>query len=174
MIQINLFRISSDSKYIDIIIECPTGYHFNSMYIKRYDGEDIYEGWKNCSTLLSGTTTKETLRIATSAFGASTLFYGQFGVISDEIGGEEIPIAYAICSDINKIYTNLINSILKLKSCTKLDDTLYFKYMTLYAHSEAMRLNRYEDAERLYKTLNDLFSICGSSARSNVINSCNC
>ena len=44
MIQINLFRISSDSKYIDIIVECPENYHFNTLFIKRYDGEDDYEG----------------------------------------------------------------------------------------------------------------------------------
>lgn len=175
MIQISLFRVSSDSKYIDIIVECPEGYHFNSLFIKRYDGEGDYEGWKDCTNLLIGESNKEVLRIAIAAFGESTLFYSRFGVIWDgEEPQAEIEPRYAICSDINKVYANLLDSVLKLGSCTSLDDSLYFKYMTLYAHIEAMRLNRFEDAEKFYDIIKTLFAKCFASPRTQLKNSCNC
>ena len=37
MITINLLRISSDSKYLEFSVECPTNYKFNKLYIKKYD-----------------------------------------------------------------------------------------------------------------------------------------
>ena len=37
MIQINLLRISPDSKYLEFSVECPTNYRFNKLFIKKYD-----------------------------------------------------------------------------------------------------------------------------------------
>jgi hypothetical protein len=36
-IQINLLRISPDSKYLEFSVECPTNYIFNKLFIKKYD-----------------------------------------------------------------------------------------------------------------------------------------
>ena len=72
------------------------------------------------------------------------------------------------------MYANLLDSILQLRSCKSIDDSLYFKYMTLYAHIEAMRLDRFEDAEKFYDILKTLFSKCFVSPRTSVKNSCNC
>lgn len=37
MIQINLLRISPDSKYLEFSVECPINYKFNKLFIKKYD-----------------------------------------------------------------------------------------------------------------------------------------
>jgi hypothetical protein len=43
-ITINLLRISPDSQYIEFSVSCPTGYVFNKLYIKKYDGVGNYAG----------------------------------------------------------------------------------------------------------------------------------
>lgn len=41
MIQINLLRVSPDSKYLEFSVECPTNYIFNVLNIYRHGYENI-------------------------------------------------------------------------------------------------------------------------------------
>lgn len=154
MIQINLLRISPDSRYLEFSVECPTNYTFNQLYITRYEGNHIYGDTYDCSGLLVGTSTKEVMRIATSNFGTDiTMYKVEFGVTSSVEGAEAIDNSVALCSNINSVYANLLDMILKLNIGCVLPteyETLVRNYIFLYAHTEAMRLNRQQDAERFY------------------------
>lgn len=37
MIEIALLRVSADSQYLEMSVNCPTGYLFNTLYITKYD-----------------------------------------------------------------------------------------------------------------------------------------
>ena len=91
----------------------------------------------------------------------------------------EIPETTGICSNVNFVYQNLLNPILGLTNCcvdATTYDTLMRNYMILYAHQEAMRLERYTEAEYFYGIIWNLFDNCGGSQRSGTLitNPCNC
>lgn len=181
MIHINLLRVSTDSKYLEFSVECPTDYRFNLLYITRYNvltKED--DDTKDASALLQGTTNKEVMRIATSAFGSEvTMYKVEFGVASINPGDPEIENAVGMCSNINFVYANLLDLVLTFTDCciSATDyDNLDRNHMILYAHQEAMRLQRYVEAKYFYDIIWNLFVSCGPTTRqSNIINKpCNC
>jgi len=202
MIQINLLRISPDSKYLEFSVECPTNYLFNKLFIKKYDAIPINSTddlWRDVSHLLQRTSTKEIMRISTEALSgfqiepgvdgnlASTLFYVQFGVewIEPTPGNPTLPVplipdVIGVTSDVNKVYILLKDYLLNLDArCITTNDyqTLIRNYMFLYAHLEAMRLERFDDAEMFYDIIKKQFiswSPWLRSDNSRVLNDCNC
>lgn len=201
MIQINLLRISPDSKYLEFSVKCPTNYLFNKLFIKKYDAIPIDSNddlWRDVSHLLQRTSTEEIMRISTEALSgfpiepdingnmASTMYYVQFGVewIEPNPGNPTLPVptiedVIGVTSDVNKVYILLKDYILNLDLlCNNPDDynTLLRNYMFLYAHTEAMRLERFDDAEMLYDILKKSFSKCGykRSDGFRILNTCNC
>lgn len=181
MIQINLLRISTDSKYLEFSVECPAGYNFNLLYIARYNVKTAtYDTTKDCSPLLQGTTQKEIMRIATSAFGSDvTMYKVTWGVAAINPSDPQISPETGICSNVNFVYQNLLTSVLGLtKCCLKSTEyeTLLRNHMILYAHQEAMRLERYTEAEYFYGIIWNLFDNCNGAQREGtlVTNPCNC
>lgn len=181
MIQINLLRVSTDSQYIEFSVECPAGYNFNLLYIARYNvSTATYDTTKDCSSLLLGNTQKEVMRIATSAFGTDvTMYKVTWGVAPIAPESPELSPETGICSNVNFVYQNLLNSILGLTNCCitpETYDTLMRNHMILYAHQEAMRLERYTEAEYFFGIIWNLFDNCTGSARggSMITNPCNC
>jgi len=181
MIQINLLRVSPDSQYLEFSVECPTGYRFNTLNVIRYEPvTGTVDASLDLSGLLQGTTTKEIMRIATSAIDPDvTMYEVEFGVAP--INGEDPPIenATGVCSNINFVYANLLDLVMSFTNCCISDtqyDNLDRNYMILYAHQEAMRLERYNDAKYFYSIIWNLFVSCGPTVRqSNIINKpCNC
>jgi len=185
MIEINLLRISPDSKYLEFSVECPINYLFNKLFIKKYDMKPIDSNddlWRDCSNILQRTSTKEVMRISTTAlsglsltpdqFGnsASTIYYVQFGAEWVEPNPESptlpiptIPDVIGVASDINKVYSILKDHILNLDAdCIKQEDyqTLIRDYMFLYAHLESMKLERFDDAEMFYNIIKQSFASC--------------
>jgi len=185
MIQINLLRISPDSKYLEFSVECPTGYVFNQLSIWRYILNGEYDTLIDASALLMSATQKEVIRIDTGALGsvdngsAVTMYKVEFGVTAIDEGSPEIENIIGICSNVNFVYENLLDLILKINkgciSCTEYD-LLSRNYMFLYAHIEAMRLERFEEAEKFYDIIYNLFTNCGPTSRSNTTytKSCGC
>ena len=180
MIQINLLRISPDSQYLEFSVECPMDYTFNQLYITHYISEGEYDNTIDCSYLLGGTSQKEVIRIAVASFGTPISMYKvEFGVTSDIEGAPAIDNVVGVCSNVNFVYENLLDLILKLKKkCVSNSeyDILDRNHMFLYAHTEAMRLQRYEDAETFYDIIMSLFSNCGAETRqtSTYTPSCGC
>lgn len=169
MIQINLLRISPDSQYLEFSVECPMDYTFNQLYITHYISEGEYDNTIDCSYLLGGTSQKEVIRIAVASFGTPISMYKvEFGVTSTVEGAPLIDNVVGICSNVNFVYENQLDLILRLKKgCISDNDynILDRNHMFLYAHLEAMRLQRYEDAEIFYDILMNLFNNCGPTGR---------
>lgn len=202
MIAINLLRISPDSKYLEFSVECPTDYLFNKLFIKKYDAIPLNENddlWRDCSHLLQRTSTKEIMRISTEALSgfqiepdidgnlASTVYYVQFGAewVEPTPGNPTLPVptvadVIGVASDVNKMYIILKDYLLNLDArCITAQDyqTLIRDYMFLYAHIEAMRLERFDDGEMFYDIIKKQFSSCPPAQRSNnprLLNTCNC
>lgn len=224
MITINLLRISPDSQYLEFSVECPINYLFNKLFIKKYDAVPVSSTdnlWRDCSNLLQRTSTKEIMRISTTAlsglplepdqFGnsASTMYYVQFGaaiditqanykgqwvvgttynlsdivlnngsyytcLVAGTIGNPvtdtavwQLSIAQpdvtGVASDVNRVYLILKDKLLNLNvHCIDQDDyqDLIRDYMFLYAHTEAMKLERFSDAEMFYNIIKKSFVSC--------------
>lgn len=189
MIHINLLRISTDSQYLEFSVECNVDYIFNQLYITRYNvltkNDDPP---KDASSILSGTTNQEIIRISTAALGIGneanvSMYKVEFGVI--RIGSlidpqnPEIDNVIGICSNINFVYANMLDLVMNLTNCCISQseyETLSRNHMILYAHQEAMRLERYSEAKYFYDIIWKLFTNCGVTPRQQNItnNPCNC
>jgi len=181
MIHINLLRVSTDSQYLEFSVECPTDYRFNLLYITRYNVRTkLNDITKDASSLLLGNSNQEIMRIATSALGDDvTMYQVEFGVEAINSNDPQIPNVVGICSNINFVYANLLDLVMSFTSCciSQADyDKLDRNHMILYAHQEAMRLERYTEAKYFYDILWSLFTNCGPTVRQrNVVNTpCNC
>src|ERR1035437_5683557 len=164
MISINLLRISPDSKYLEFSVECPINYKFNKLYIKRYsnsqifpiiDASNLYVEQNNELAL------KHVMRINVTALGGTGMFQIEFGATQVDTAGilPNLDII-GICSDINNVYDYLLNKILKLNvRCIdeKNFHNLTQNYLFLYAHTEAMRLEYFDEAAKFYDILSKNF-----------------
>ena len=177
MIEITLLRISPDSQYLDIIAECPSGYRFDNLQVYSYLGDNVYDTPVDCTEIYTTGTTKQVLRIKTSSFGENVKIYKvEFGATPADVTYPVLSdVAY--CSNVNFVYENLLDLILNLKNnCINDSDyeTLNRNHLILYAHMEAMRLNRFREAELFYDIIWNMFSNCGIQARRTGIFTSNC
>jgi hypothetical protein len=115
------------------------------------DGSALYD------TNEAHTLTNQTIRIATSALGAETTMYKVEFRANITPGTEETQLtAVAMCSNVNFVYASLLDLVLRFTSCciSQNDyDTLDRNHMILYAHQEAMRLERFTEAKFFYDIL---------------------
>ena len=180
MIEISLIRISPDSKYLDIIVERSSEYRFNTLNVYRYLGNSEYADPVDCSSIYDHSKTKQVLRIAANSFGSDiTMYKVEFGLAPDAEGVPEVENEVAYCSNINFVYENMLDLALNIKNDCITDseyDTFNRNHAILYAHTEAMRLSRFREAEMLYDIIWNLFSNCGPAGRrSNLYNKpCGC
>lgn len=196
MIQINIARISPDSKFLELDLLCPADYYFNKLYIKKYDfiplpsttdefGNTVEDdGWRDWTTLLSQNTTNEILRIETQLLcpdytlvpdnngnTCSTMFYIQVGVIYDGIitPAPSLADVVCVCSDVNRVYDLLKDMILNLDTLC-ITESKYLEllrnYQFLFAHIKAMENYRSDEAELFYDLIKKSFASC-STLRSN-------
>lgn len=189
MIQINLLRVSPDSKYLEFSVECPTNYIFNVLNIYRHGYENINsypinsEGWVDASAVYSQTSTKEIIRINTDIFGGSGLYKVEFGVEWTSTTTSE-PVdpcngklsdnpTFAMCSDVTFVYEYIIGQLTSSAcKCGDVSDEVKRIHAILYGHEEAMRLEKWIDAINFYETLESNLSIC-KSTRTNSNCGCN-
>lgn len=162
------------------------------------NGNPTDDGWRDLSHLLAGTGVKELMRISTLALSnlfnnntqltitpdangnsASTMFYVHLGVWDyNDAGLDAIPDVISAVSDVNNVYAMLKDDILNLDvNCINQTDfqKLMRNYMFLYAHTESMKLERFDDSELFYDIIKKSFSSCQTNQRSTrTINNCNC
>lgn len=196
MIQINLLRISPDSKYLEFSVECPANYRFNTLSIKKFDyltttGYPTNSGgFVEAGNLYKKTSTKEVMRIATSIFGGTGMFQVVFKVSWEGVGEEPLYAdgtklsdkeTIGVCSDVNNIYEYLLQCLLNLDSkCSSLTNDTRRAFILLFAHQEAMRLERIDEAENFYEKAAEFYNIlknnftnCTATNRLNT-NNCGC
>lgn len=175
MIEIENLRVSPDGAYIEVIANCPAGYHFNRFEIKRYNRpEDAENAWQDLVSVVEADCVRLVKRISVGigVLGTvSTMFYVNLGIIIDnyvEGVSPEPETVIACCSDVTTFYFAIHD---KLQSLSTQEiplvefDLLMRGYMNLWAHQETMRLERYDDAERYYTRLTDFVTETGYEKR---------
>lgn len=93
-----------------------------------------------------------------SAFGTDvTMYKVVFGAAPEpESEFTELLTMTGLCSNINFVYANLLDLIMAFTDCCISDfdyDNLDRNHMILYAHTEAMRLNRETEAIFFYNII---------------------
>lgn len=187
---INLLRISRDSKYIEMFIQAPTDYEFKELLIQKLPSDGKFSNtWKDASTLVANKDSV-TVKIATDIFNSAgsypmykfkiSLAWAGTGA-EPGIEGSKISDQYdiAFISDINNVYSYILSLILDLDCrCLEPSGELFRMFSFLYAHQEAMRLGRYDDAIDLYKIIFKNLRKCGYLDRADnvgcVTNNCGC
>lgn len=170
-ISINLFRISSDSKYLDIIIQAPADYVFKQFnlevrFIKNSNFTSIYF---NLSDVLikNESINKLMYRIPLSSLNeidVNAIFIGSFVTINPETFEEIEDTAY--CSNVNNIYLEILDDIMNLKNeCSNISDDTIRNYLLLYGHESAMAQGDMDTALEYYKILINHFNKCGTLNR---------
>lgn len=177
MININLLRVSADSEYLEFVVECSTGYIFNTLFISRYNTTlKVNDEPIDASSVLSGTGSSEVIRIRTAGLGIPgdanvTMYQVEFGVTAIDFSNPatpEIPTKTGICSNVNFVYARLLDLVMGFVDCC-ISDADYANmnrnHMILYAHQEAMRLGRYVEAKYFYDIIWKNFANCSPTAR---------
>ena len=173
-ISISLFRVSSDSKYLDMIFSCPMNYYFTSLQleVKYYNDSDKKfnsEFFDLSVALFSDSESAEKkhwnvriplekLNIFVPAIYKATIKASEIveeGEYADEI------IDRMVCSDVNYAYKCMLNDLLEEDSCSEISDEAIRKYLLLYGHQSALACGDDEVAERYFKLIGNCFSNCG-------------
>ena len=179
MIQVNLFRVSANQDYLEFILDCPENFRFNKLMLKQYDytpTSSLDSGWRDFSSIFDPETdsTRIIARVKiidpSTDFTAATLFYATLGVTwvgeEDEPAQDDgtyltdIEVAVA-CSNVTWVYEHNLSLVMQLEDVT-VNDPLYKSvtrnYLYTQAHLEAMRLERFDEAERFYTLLKKIYN----------------
>lgn len=172
MIQVNLFRVSVNQEYLEFILDCPQDYRFNKLLIRQYDyvpvnSEDSV--WKDYSNIFNPSTdstriiARINLKSPSCPFTAATIFYATIGVtyVGTEEDYEEIEDVSVACSNTAWVYQYNLNRLMSIDPYTITDveyKSITRNYIYTQAHMEAMRLERFDEAERFYTLLKKVYN----------------
>ena len=195
-ISISLFRVSSDSQFLDAIFDAPAGYYMSKLEIEvktlGADGKFISQ-WFDFSEALGFAEDNPrkhwSVRIPLNAikihepamyiatFGANPKLLEEEEEEQDEIvdnvtkpeDDPEYISDMAVCSDINDAYYYILDYIMEMSDrCSGLSDDAIRNYLILYAHQAAMQQHDFEIAETYFKMIINKFSKCGNGSRPGV------
>lgn len=180
-ITISLFRVSTDSKYLDMIFDCPMEYYFNSLILEvRYVENNTFKSkqfdlsnalFKDPETGEVITTQKHwivRLPLEKLDIMVPAIYIGHLK--ADLVDSEE-PINTLsdtmICSDVNKAYRCMLDELLVAEgSCEDaVSDEVIRKYLLLYGHQAALSVEDLEYAQIYFKLIGKCFNSCGASNR---------
>ena len=177
MIQINVCRVSSDGKYIDLNIQCAEDHKFTSLTVYNFNDSQRSFDFSKLFMDAAGTIknqSKYVLRIPTAILAAEYPMYKLVlkveprninkETITDECNN---PVAVAVCSDVSAVYKYLIGQLLPLlcvRCLSEIPVDIQRIFIILHAHLMAMRYERYDDAYQFLKVLiNNFHTVCGAS-----------
>lgn len=179
MIQINLFRVSANQEYLEFILDCPEDYRFNRLLLKQYDyipTSELDSGWRDYSNIFDPLTdsSRVIFRIKiideASTFTNASIFYADFGVTY--VGDGDEPVSddgtllseqtfTAACSNVSWIYEHNLDLVLNM-DVTNIKDleykTITRNFIYIQSHIEAMKLERFDEAERFYDLLKKIYN----------------
>lgn len=191
-ITVSIFRISTDSEFLDMIFECPNNYHFTFLEVEvRLLGKDgkFYSQWFDLSTALqfeeNTNKTKWNIRVPINKLGINSPGIYKASLKAElnetETSGsntiQEINDTM-ICSDVNNVYHYILDYVLNTENkCFEVSDDAIRNYLILYGHQQALQQYDLETAEMYFKLIHNHFDKCGNSYRptDRIHNrSCNC
>ena len=175
---IDIFRISSDGKYLEIDMSCDDNYSFESIFIKEYKSDKIYD----LSEHIDDDSTRQMFRVNLNELNGPSMYYANVsiklknGAYYDIIDSEQnVEIA---TSDISNVYFYILKELLCVSNydqCgNKISSELQRIFVLLFAHLEAMRLERFKEAEMFYTIIKNNFSNCQSNIELKSNKTCCC
>lgn len=187
-ININLFRVSSDSLYLDMMFDCPRAFEFTSLIIDVYPMDKPKETFDLSKAICTTTPSRKhwTVRLPLNTLGYGpkepAMYVATFkaklidNAPVDPMTPEEI-VDTAACSDVNRVYYSLVDGIVDINNkCEGIPDDVIRNYLILHAHHLAMAKGELDDAILYFKMINNFFKKCGPFKRHphHHTNSCNC
>ena len=191
-ITVSIFRISTDSEFLDMIFECPNDYHFTFLEVEvRLLGKDgkFYSQWFDLSTVLqfgeNTDKTKWSIRVPINKLGINSpgIYIASLKAELNEIETSDLNTIQEIndtmiCSDVNNVYHYILDYVLNTENkCFEVSDDAIRNYLILYGHQQALQQYDLETAEMYFKLIHNHFDKCGNSYRptDRIHNrSCNC
>lgn len=184
IIIINILRISSDSKYLEFNVDCKKGYYFTTLYIRDYR-EPISSGkqvvGKDFSSIFEDDQrTNWAVRIPLDELSGPSMYYVKFGAYDPNNPLKEDEVVIGVCSDISTVYKTLLNDLLSIRQSCSCDlgvsENVKRIFAILYGHIEAMKLQRYSEAEYFYSLIQQNFGNCEGDypVNNSYKKSCNC
>ena len=199
---IDIFRISPDGKYLEIDMTCHSNYTYESFDIYEYTYNSSSGGFKkdfftelNTDSVTGEITDRQLLRFAVdTALNGKSMYYAVItikykGIITDPITGmTRVPTAMEMndsseshtvaTSDISNVYFYLLPGLVHLTHpCDPCDFEIPIEiqraFLIMWAHIEAMRLERFQEAEMFYTMIKNNFQNCLSEYEVKY-KSCNC
>ena len=156
MILINLCRISSDKKYLEINIETLSNYRFKDLFIWSYTDTGIWQetaSTLNFGSLFSLVNNQEILRLSFEDdldLSGSSLYYLRFTVEWNKTGEEtDTPLyADAVIADLSYSYFNKIRMINDKKYDMVIQQNIYERLF-----KEAISLERWTDVNKYFELI---------------------
>jgi len=85
------------------------------------------------------------------------MYYVEFGAHKKDDPSEEDEVVVGVCSDISTVYKTLLNDLLSIRQSCSCDlgvsENVKRIFAILYGHIEAMKLQRYDEAEYFYSLI---------------------
>lgn len=164
---IDLFRVSADSRYLDLLFSVPEEFYMNSLKLTVKDTRGLSVQYDLSVALGMGSdnTQKDwTVRIPLYKLKIDypAIYIADFKAQGiDETNSIE---DQAICSDVNDVYRCLLDSV--IDSCDKcsdgsvISDDVIRNYLLLYGHHAAMFAKDYPVMEKYFSILSKCFKNC--------------
>ena len=168
-IEINLFRISSDGVYLDLIATSPKDSKFTTIEIEtRYLNGNSFASKLYVINLTEEQQVTGELKVRIPVYNVNKGITGNLPMIykitlkAVDLEGNEIKES-GLASDVTRIYQDILDNVLSLSGdCTKISDEAIRKYMILYGHLSAMAAGDIDIAEMYFKILINNFNKCGT------------
>lgn len=186
-ITISLFRVSTDSEYLDMIFDCPEEYYFNTLLLEvRYFDKVMKSQFFDLSETLFNVNPEDpdntldkkhwVIRVPLHKLGifwpaiykgtlkAQPILNDSSDDLDECLQPELLPLEdHMICSDVNHAYKCMLNDLLSLQKdpCLEISDEAIRKYLLLYGHQAALAAGDDEVAETYFKLIGNCFNICG-------------
>lgn len=198
VISVGLFRVSGDSKYLDMIFDCPEDFHFESLHLEvRFleQGKFKLKFFDLSNALFIDPVTGEiitnkqhwTVRLPLYKLDifVPAIYIGTLKMAADDESISNPCGCYdpedncltttMVCSDVNSAYKCMLDDILKEGSCETVSDDAIRKYLLLYGHQAAMAVEDMETAEAYFKLIGNCFNKCAVKDRpAKHAQPCNC
>lgn len=182
---VSLFRVSADSKFLDLMIDSPRNYYLNYFVLNVW----LPSSDSTISFDLSDATFYDAnnqwiqqnhwvIRIPLEdlAINDPAMYYATLKAEYDDgttpAGTYDPLITELVASDVNYAYECMLKNILSLGKCDTLSDDMIRNYLLLYGHQSAMFVNDDETAKEYFRIISSCFNKCGTTTPSG--SSCGC
>lgn len=173
-LEIELFRVSPDSKYLDVMFSMPgggLGFYMSSFKLEVRDGMGNVQNFDLSDALGFDPTNHQSdwiIRIPLKDLGIDypAIYIGTFKASINSNNLDRDIIDTAIASDVNNVYHCLLKDILdtcgECYDSKSVSDDVIRNYLILYGHQAAMYRRDLDVAERYFRILSKCFSSCGT------------